>query len=186
MLYFVDDNGEYYRCHKLLPKIRKIFGEIEYLDGEPVEIITNEIAGKNFKESLSIGNSVEDAVCTKIKKKYPRAYVMEGYCKGYDIYVPENKKKIEVKQDKKSNFTGNIVVEIEFNGKPSALSTTEADYWVFDDGEIYIWITPETLRQIVLPMYAATFTGKGDNTPKRAYLVKKDIIIKNALKVDKY
>jgi hypothetical protein len=71
-------------------------------------------------------------------------------------------------------------------GTPSGLSTTESDYWVFDDGEIYIWITPDTLRQIVLPMYAATFTGKGDNTPKRAYLVKKDIIIKHALKVDKY
>ena len=185
-LYFRDSDGEYHKCHKLLPDIRRIFGEIEYLDGEPVEIITNEMAGKNFKDSLAIGHKSEDAVCAKIKKKYPRAHVMEGYCKGYDIYVPETKKKVEVKQDKKSNYTGNIVVEIEFDGRPSALSTTESDYWVFDDGEIYIWITPDTLRQIVLPMYAATFTGKGDNKPKRAYLVKKDIIIKHALKVDKY
>ena len=185
-LYFRDSDGEYHKCHKLLPDIRRIFGEIEYLNGEPVEIITNEIASKNFRNDLAIGHKSEDAVCAKIKKKYPRAHVMEGYCKGYDIYVPETKKKVEVKQDKKSNFTGNIVVEIEFDGKPSALSTTESDYWVFDDGEIYMWITPEILRQIVLPMYAVTFTGKGDNTPKRAYLVKKDIIIKHALKVDKY
>ena len=185
-LYFRDSDGEYHKCHKLLPDIRRIFGEIEYLNGEPVEIITNEVASKNFKDSLAIGHKSEDAVCAKIKKKYPRAHVMEGYCKGYDIYVPETKKKVEVKQDKKSNFTGNIVVEIEFDGKPSALSTTEADYWVFDDGEIYMWITPETLRQIVLPMYAVTFTGNCDNKSKRAYLVKKDIIIKHALKVDKY
>ena len=162
-LYFIDANGDYQKCHKLLPDIRRIFGEIEYIDGEPVEIITNEIASKNFKNDLAIGHNSEDAVCAKIKKKYPRAHVMEGCCKGYDIYVPETKKKVEVKQDKKSNFTGNIVVEIEFDGKPSALSTTEADYWVFDDGEIYMWITPETLRQIVLPMYAVTFTGNWDN-----------------------
>ena len=186
ILYLVDSNGEYHKCHKLLPDIRRIFGEIEYMNGEAVEIITNEMASKNFKDSLSIGRSSEDAVCAKIRKKYPKAYVMKGYCKGYDIYVPETNKKIEVKQDKKSNFTGNIVVEIEFNGKPSALSTTTADYWVFDDGEIYIWITPEILRQVVLPLYAVTFTGNGDNKSKRAYLVDKELIIKNALKVDKY
>ena len=185
-LYFIDGDGNYQKCHRLLPDIRRIFGEIEYIKGEPVEIITNEIAGKNFKESLAIGHSSEDAVCAKINKKYPKAHVIKGYCKGYDIYVPETNKKVEVKQDKKSNFTGNIVVEIEFDGKPSALSTTEADYWVFDDGEIYIWITPETLRQVVLPMYAVTFTGNGDNKSKRAYLVKKDIIKRNALKIDKY
>ena len=185
-LYFIDANGDYQKCHKLLPDIRRIFGEIQYLNGEPVEIITNEIASKNFKNSLVIGHSSEDSVCARINKKYPRAYVKKGYCKGYDIYVPEIDKKVEVKQDKKSNFTGNIVVEIEFDGKPSALSTTESDYWVFDDGEIYMWITPEILRQIVLPMHAVTFTGNGDNKSKRAYLVKKDIIIKHALKVDRY
>ena len=40
-LYFKDTNGEYHKCHKLLPDIRRIFGEIEYLDGEPVEVIPN-------------------------------------------------------------------------------------------------------------------------------------------------
>ena len=186
-LYFIDTDGNYQKCHKLLPDIRRIFGEIEYLNGEPVEIITNEQAGKNFKESLVIGNSVEDAVCAKIQKKYPMAYVKEGYCKEYDIYVPEIDKKIEVKQDKKSNYTNNIVVEIEMPpGTPSALSTTKSDYWVFDDGEIYIWITPETLRQVVLPLYAVTFIGKGDNKSKRAYLVDKKLIIKNAQSIDRY
>ena len=186
-LYFIDADGNYEKCHKLLPDIRRIFGEIEYLDGEPVEIITNEIASKNFKDSLVIGHKSEDAVCAKINKKYPKAYVKQGYCKGYDIYVPETDKKIEVKQDKKSNYTNNIVVEIEMPpGTPSALSTTKSDYWVFDDGEIYIWITPDTLRQVIKPFKPVKFVGKGDNKEKLAYLIKKDIIKRNALKVDKY
>ena len=186
-LYFRDGRGEYHKCHKLLPDIRRIFGEIEYIDGEPVEIITNEQAGKNFKDSLTIGHSSEDAVCAKIKKKYPKAFVKPGYCKEYDIYVPETDKKIEVKQDKKSNYTHNIVVEIEMPpGTPSALSTTESDYWVFDDGEIYIWITPETLRQVVRPFDPVKFVGNGDNKEKLAYLIKKDIIKRSALKVDRY
>tara|TARA_R100000656_G_C3949797_1_gene128230 strand:+ start:78 stop:596 length:519 start_codon:yes stop_codon:yes gene_type:complete len=162
-----------------------IFEMIQSKLGE-IEIIDDETASQNFKDSLAIGHTSEDNVCAKIRKKYPKAHVIQGYFKGYDIYVPETGKKVEVKQDKKSNFTGNIVVEIEFNGKPSALSTTKADYWVFDDGETYMWITPDTLRQVIEPMRPVKFVGNGDNKEKLAYLVKKDVIINNCLKVDKY
>ena len=120
-LYFVDEDGNYHKCHKLLPDIRRIFGEIEVLNGELVEITNPK---EHFEKSLYIGKSVEDVVCSKIKKKYPKAYVIQEYCKGYDIYVPETNIKIEVKQDKKSNYSGNFVVETEFNGKPSGISTT--------------------------------------------------------------
>ena len=64
------------------------------------------------------------------------------------------------------------------------MSTTKADYWVFDDGEIYMWITPDILREIIEPMSPVTFTGNGDNKSKQAYLVKKDIIINKSLKVE--
>ena len=152
---------------------------------EQIMGIDDKTASKNFKDSLSIGHKSEDAVCKNIQKKYPKAYVVEGYCKGYDIYVPETNKKVEVKQDKKSNFTGNIVVEVEFNGKPSALSTTTADYWVFDDGEIYIWTTPRTLRLLIKSMNPVIFVGNGDNKKKKAYLVKKNIIVATAMSVDR-
>ena len=161
-----------------LELIREIIGDVEVID--------DEMASNNFHQSLKYGHDSEEAVCERIQKKYPKAFRKKGYCKGYDIYVPEIDKKVEVKQDKKSNYTGNIVIEVEFNGTPSALSTTEADYWVFDDGEIYIWITPDTLRQVIKPFKPVRFVGNGDNKYKLAYLIKKDIIIDNALKVDKY
>ena len=151
-----------------------------------IEVIDDEMANQNFKDSLAIGRDSEEGVLGKIQKKYPKAHLIEGYCKECDIYVPETDKKVEVKQDKKSNYTGNIVVEIEFNGKPSALSTTKSDYWVFDDGEIYIWITPDILRQVIKPFSPVRYVGNGDNKPKLAYLIKKQINIDNALKVDKY
>ena len=37
-LYFVDSDGNYHKCHKLLPDIRRIFGEIEVMNGKLVEI----------------------------------------------------------------------------------------------------------------------------------------------------
>ena len=152
---------------------------------EQIMTIDDKTAGKNFKDSLKIGHKSEYAVCKNIQKKYPKAYVVEGYCKGFDIYVPETDKRIEVKQDKKSNFTGNIVVEVEFNGKPSALSTTTADYWVFDDGEIYIWTTPRTLRLLIKSMSPVIFVGNGDNKKKKAFLVRKNIIVATAMSVDR-
>ena len=68
-LYFLDEDGNYHKCHKLLPDIRRIFGEIEVLNGELVEITKPR---EHFEKSLYIGKSVEEIVCSKIKKKYPK------------------------------------------------------------------------------------------------------------------
>ena len=40
--------------------------------------------------------------------------------------------KLEVKTDFKAHKTGNIAIEIECNGKPSGLATTEAEWWLFN------------------------------------------------------
>lgn len=59
----------------------------------------------------------------------------------YDLYfgqLAENElfdiisnKKIEVKTDKQATRTGNVYVEFESRGKPSGISTSEADYYCF-------------------------------------------------------
>lgn len=128
----------------------------------------------DFELDLFIGESSEAAVLSYIQEKYPEAYKIEGYFKDYDIYVPEVNKSVEVKQDFKSEFTGNLVVEIEFNGKPSALSTTKADYWVFVTRPNWFWITPKQIYNCIKEYnYSiATFIGKGDTKPKKAYLIK--------------
>ena len=131
----------------------------------------------SFYESLKSGKEIEELVLSPIKKKYPTAYIIDGYCKYYDIFIPEKNIGVEVKRDEKSKYTGNLVVEIEFNGKPSALSTTRADFWVFYDGECCIWIEPSKLRAVVRNIgEIRTFVGKGDTKPKKAYLMPKDTI----------
>ena len=131
----------------------------------------------NFKESLKDGKKSEEAILSIIKPKYPTAYIIDGYYKYYDIFIPEKNLGIEVKKDVKSQETGNLVIEVEFNGYPSALSTTRADYWVFDDGESYIWIEPSKLRSIVHHFgQIRTFVGKGDTKSKKAHLIPKHII----------
>ena len=126
----------------------------------------------NFKESLKDGQKSEQAILSIIQKKYPTAEMMQGYYKYYDIFVSEKNIGVEVKKDVKSQETGNLVVEVEFNGYPSALSTTRADYWVFDDGESYIWIETDKLRHICSEFKEIrTFVGNGDTKPKKAHLI---------------
>tara|TARA_R110002074_G_scaffold8763_3_gene35589 strand:- start:4583 stop:5008 length:426 start_codon:yes stop_codon:yes gene_type:complete len=130
----------------------------------------------SFKEDLKAGKEIEEYVLSIIQEKYPKAKIMEGYFKEYDIMIPEIDKTVEVKSDVKSLYTGNYVVELAFDGKPSALSTTTADYWVFYDSECLIWITPEKIWKAVKGLSVTTFVGKGDTKSKNAYLCPKEYI----------
>lgn len=132
----------------------------------------------SFKKDLSRGTKVEDFVLQKIKNKYPEARRMTGYCKEYDIWIPEINQGIEVKYDPKSNETGNIVIEIEMGGKPSALSTTKASQWVFYDGKSLVSIEPRVIKECIVRhnIRVVSFTGPGDINSKRVYLVPKNIL----------
>lgn len=136
-----------------------------------------------FHVDLEAGHNTEKEVLEYVRKKYPMAYRKKGYFKGYDLYVPEIQKSIEVKQDYKSEYTGNIVVEVEFNGKPSALSTTTADYWVFVSHRYLIWITPKQICDAIRKYKTkpVNFVGRGDTLSKKAYLVPTEHLIEFSL-----
>ena len=131
-----------------------------------------------FKEDLIVGQEGESLVLNQIKKKYPKTYSIEGYCKEYDIWIPELNYGIEVKQDAKSNYTGNIVIEIEMFNKPSALITTKAKYWIFYDQKKFVIIEVRDIYNCILQnQYKyVEFVGNGDNEKKKAFLVNKKLL----------
>ena len=129
-----------------------------------------------FKRDLDQGKKVEDIVLAKIHEKYPLATKLEGKVKPYDIYIPELNIYVEVKSDKKSQRTGNIVIEVEMYDKPSGLNSTRSDVWVIYTGIEFIYITPMRIWECVSRnmLAPAKFIGKGDDQFKKAYLVKID------------
>ena len=133
-----------------------------------------------FLSDLKVGKIYENIVLENIKKKYPKAYIQHGYCKFWDIYIPELEIGVEVKSDKKSMHTGNIVIEIEFNKKLSALSTTKAEWWVIYDGIDYNWFTVNNIKKCIKDnsLKYATFIGRGDTKQKKAYLIRKEMLYK--------
>jgi hypothetical protein len=133
-----------------------------------------------FQSDLEVGKIYENIILEKIQKKYPKSYIEKGYCKDWDIYIPELQMGIEVKSDKKSMHTGNIVIEIEFNNRPSALSTTKANWWVIYDGIEYNWFMVNNIKKCITEnnLKYKKFIGRGDTKEKKAYLIKKEILYK--------
>ena len=133
-----------------------------------------------FEKDLEAGEASEVELMNWVRKlgKTPIKPV-KGLFKHYDFFVCETKKAYEVKRDWKSAHTGNVVVEVEMPiGKPSGLLTTIADYWIFDLPDIFVFIKPEQLKELILHenLQSREFIGKGDTTKKRAYLVKVELI----------
>jgi hypothetical protein len=130
-----------------------------------------------FARDLDAGKSVESMVLDLIKPKYPAATIIDGYFPGYDIWIPELYKSVEVKSDQKSQDTGNIVIEVEMFDKPSALFSTKADYWVIFDGFNFLWITPKKILECIIfnKLKLVEFIGKGDDHSKKAFLINKNL-----------
>ena len=117
----------------------------------------------SFHEDLNRGLQIEKLVLDIYRRDCPSATIVNAY-KGYDIWLPEENYGIEVKYDPKSNETGNVVLEIEMNGKPSGLMTTTAKYWVFYDDEIFMQISTRNIIKCIFlnKLVYTEFTGKGD------------------------
>lgn len=132
----------------------------------------------SFKEDLKTGKEIEHEVLGRIKQKHPTAFSIDGYCKSYDIFIPEVSMGVEVKYDEMSAETGNLVVEIKMNDKLSALSTTLAHYWIFVTTAVYIWIKPDRIKDCIIQnnLQMRTFTGAGDTKQKDAYLIKETLL----------
>jgi hypothetical protein len=135
----------------------------------------------NFYADLERGLEIEKKVLKIVQKKYPKAEIVTAL-KEYDIWVPELQKGIEVKYDPMSCKTGNIVIEFEMNGKPSALMATTADWWIFYDDEVYFSLTPKEIIQVIFNkrLTYKIFTGMGDLYAKKAFLVPKDWLMESS------
>jgi|TARA_R110000823_G_scaffold189517_6_gene321338 hypothetical protein len=132
----------------------------------------------DFDTSLKAGQLVENLFLTRLKNKYPKSVLIVGSFKDFDIYVPEIDIKYEVKSDIKSNHTGNYLIEVEHYGKPSALLTTKADYWIFYDENDWVCTKPSKIKDLILlrGYRQVKTTGSGDTHHKLCYLIKKEHI----------
>ena len=139
---------------------------------------------KNFKKDLAVGHAVEKSVLSIIRRTYPSAVLIPEKFSDFDLYIPEKDVKVEIKVDYKSRETGNILVELSMFGKPSALLSTKADYWVIYDGRKLMWTTPGKIFECLLlnNIRSQEILGDGDSQKKIACLVPIDLFKKYLIK----
>ena len=89
-------------------------------------------------------------------------------------------KKIEVKSERdKWQKTGNIAIEYESYGKPSGISSTEADYWfhnlcIGEDTFCTLVFKVDNLRKLIDKLDYKRSVSGGDHNASSMYLLKLD------------
>ena len=141
-----------------------------------------------FQKDLSTGHFYEER--SLLYLDYDEHKFIEGYFKEYDLEIIKDGKtiKIEVKSDKRASRTGNLAIEYECNDKPSGITSSTADYWiyfiVFEDHEEVYKVPLDKLRKIAKKCHKVS---GGDNNLSRMYLVPKvklcDYLINNKKEV---
>ena len=141
---------------------------------------------QNFKKDLQRGRKIEEKILNICKQKYPCSVLIDGKFKDYDLFIPETNKKLEIKGDYRSCETGNIIIELMMFGKPSALLTTKADFWVVYTGLELLWITPRKIIECITVnnINSRTLTGQGDTASKVACLIPIETFKKYCFKIE--
>tara|TARA_R100000995_G_scaffold84368_2_gene62823 strand:- start:1551 stop:2000 length:450 start_codon:yes stop_codon:yes gene_type:complete len=139
-----------------------------------------------FKEALLSGKRIEQLVLDRVREQDPFTLPIPGKFKQFDLYSPSTNTRIEVKSDQKSQHTNNFLIETYMYHKPSGILSTEADIWVFYDGNNLIWVIPERIKNLILEKgyQQRLITGKGDTEAKRCYLIPTQEIYAIANKVE--
>lgn len=83
---------------------------------------------------------------------------------------------VEVKHDQQAERTQNVAVEVECNGKPSGIITTEAAWWAFVIGSRAVIVKTEVLRELIR-VHGFRRTKAGDNKGSVIALVSLSVLM---------
>jgi len=130
------------------------------------------MAHYNFDKDLIDGLDAENSVKSLLKKKYKVSDddIVSSTTKEFDIKIKSLNLTFEVKNDLMAEKTGNIAIEFESRGKPSGVSTTKADYWVYKFSNMFYIIERTVL--VNKGNYSRIVNGGDYGSNTMMYLVK--------------
>ena len=134
------------------------------------------MAHYNFEKDLEDGQRAEEEAIEKLKARFEvgNEDIERSTSKGYDIRIKSKGYTFEVKNDLMAAQTGNIAIEYECRGKPTALAATVADFWIYKFAGVFWVISTARLRQklFVEKCYFKDVTGGDKGSYTKMYLVK--------------
>lgn len=148
----------------------------------------------NFKNDIEIGKSAEKLISKIILERDNSVIkILPNENSKYDLMVLFNDETcctIEVKNDVRSQITGNVAVEIFSRGKKSGIFSSEADYFIYfvRDSDTKIFITRRTklLELVKTCEFRRVFGGDVDDFGRpttEMVLIPKNIFYSNAIDI---
>lgn len=139
----------------------------------------------NFEKDFQVARKTEKQIAMKLVDLFEN-YEFIDFCDNsdYDIECNLNGKytTIEIKEDFTCERTGNLGLEFECRGKPSGISVSKADYYIYKvhqpNGKITLWIVPtEVLKKLIADKrYEVIVNGGDPESNSMNYLFKFDFI----------
>ena len=126
---------------------------------------------EKFVKDLETGKVYENKALELIQKKYPKAFIQDGYFLEWDIYIPELDMGVEVKSDAQYQKTGNFYVEYECNDKPSGIATTKAKYYYIYLDKLYILKTEDLKDKCRKYLNTKKDKKGGDNMASKGIII---------------
>ncbi len=134
------------------------------------------MAHYNFKKDLLDGQAAESEVAQRLMARLgiPAEDVERSSSKGYDLKIISKGWTFEVKNDLMAHQTGNVAIEYESRGKPTALAATTAEFWVYKFAGQFFAFRTETLKRKIFEekQYFKAVTGGDAGSNTKMYLVK--------------
>lgn len=140
-----------------------------------------------FEKRLAIGKRVEQAVLDIIKRHDPDAFIQDGLDKGKDIVSPKYKLLLEVKSQPDAVFCVSVEIGREYPGKPvrpSGITTSQADYYVWHCQHKLFIIKTTQLRQLIAEIPVTKHPLHGEQYHLK--ILKISILEANCVKIIKY
>lgn len=130
----------------------------------------------NFKKDLADGQAAELEVKQRLMARLDISEddFEHSKSKGYDLKVLSKGWTFEVKNDLMAERTGNVAIEFESRGKPTALAVSTADFWVYKFAGSFFAFRTEVLRKKMFEekLYFREVVGGDEGSNTRMFLIK--------------
>ncbi len=134
------------------------------------------MAHYNFKNDLVDGQAAGAEVAQRLIDRLGIDINDIERCqsKDYDLKIISKGWTFEVKNDLMAHQTGNVAIEYESRGKPTALAATTAEFWVYKFAGQFFAFKTETLKRKIFEekQYFKAVTGGDAGSNTKMYLVK--------------
>jgi hypothetical protein len=87
--------------------------------------------------------------------------------------------KVEVKCDRMAHLTNNLYVEVFSRGKPSGISTSQADYWIFIiyGRAVSVIMPTNKIKNLCKELFNGQYVKGGDNNTSLGLLIPLNLIL---------